>query len=108
MTTVTITINEQKIIITPDNDLITIIININKLESHTKKGCDMVVFIYDQNTTNFHKYEFDYLQSSQLNPRKWLLNNILYSITCDKTKNNMNKRELLKMADLLFTEYHKL
>ena len=41
------------------------------------------------NTTNFHTYVFEYLQESKLSPRKWLLNNIIYSITCNETKDNL-------------------
>ena len=63
---------------------------IDELVEFVIKGCEMKVSIIDINTGNFHCYIFDYLQNSVLDPKKWLLNNIIYSITCDETKTDMN------------------
>ena len=77
---------------------------INKLTKLTIKGCELKVFILDMNTTNFHIYVFEYLQESKLSPRKWLLNNIIYSITCDETKTNMDNL-FNEILDSLWYEY---
>ncbi len=52
-------------------------------------------------TADFHTYVFEYLQGSKLSPKKWLLNNIIYSITCDETKDNLFN----EILDLLWYEY---
>jgi hypothetical protein len=72
---------------------------INEFEKYIIRNIDMKVFIYDENTTNFHQYEFEYKLNSKLNSKKWLLNNILYSIKCDKTQQNMSK--LLKNLEYI-------
>ncbi|MCJ7636032.1 MAG: hypothetical protein MUO21_00930, partial [Nitrososphaeraceae archaeon] len=79
---------------------------INDLEKLIIKGCELTVFLFDVNTTNFHQYEFDYLSNSKLSPRKWLLNNMLYSITCVETRENMDGmfNEILGLLHLMFTK----
>ena len=77
---------------------------IDEFTNLTIKGCELKVFILDMNTTNFHTYAFDYLQESKLSPRKWLLHNIIYSITCDKTKINMSNL-FDKILDSLWYQY---
>jgi hypothetical protein len=84
---ITITIGTQTIII--HNHTQNILSHIYKLESQTKKGCELIIFICDSESVNFHRYEFDYLSSSKLSPKKWLLNNVLYSVSCDKTRADM-------------------
>jgi hypothetical protein len=86
---ITITIGIKKIAI--NNQTYPVNLNgiINELTKLTIKGCELKVFILDMNTTNFHTYVFEYLQESKLSPRKWLLNNIIYSITCNETKDNL-------------------
>ena len=64
---------------------------INEFEKYIIRNIDMKVFIYDENTANFHQYEFEYTLNSKLNSKKWLLNNIIYCIQCDKTQQNMSK-----------------
>jgi hypothetical protein len=66
-----------------------VVSHIYKLKDEVTKGCELIIFICDSDTTNFHKYEFDYLPSSKLSPKKWLLNNILFSLTNEKTKELM-------------------
>lgn len=102
---INITIGIKKIAI--NNYTHPVVLNsiINELTKLTIKGCELKVFILDMNTTNFHTYVFEYLQESKLLPRKWLLNNILYSITCDKTKTNMDKL-FNEILDSLWYEYH--
>jgi hypothetical protein len=74
---------------------------INELIKLSIKGCELTVFILDRNTTEFNKYVFDYLQESKLSPRKWLLNNIIYSI--NETKTNMDSfDEILKSLWVLY------
>jgi hypothetical protein len=76
---ISITIGNKKIAINNQTHPVELNGIINEL---TIKGCELKVFILDMNTTNFHTYVFEYLQESKLLPRKWLLNNIIYSITC--------------------------
>ena len=71
---------------TEDEDLYN---SIDELETYVVHGCSLTVYIVDKNTLNYHMYVFDYLPTSKLRPRKWLLNNILYSLVCDDTKKNM-------------------
>ena len=86
---ITITIGIKKIAI--NNQIRSVELNglINELTKLTTKGCELKVFILDMTTLDFHTYVFDYLQESKLSPRKWLLNNIIYSITCNETKDNL-------------------
>jgi len=42
-----------------------------------------------QDVTNFITEYEKYTRDSKFNPKKWLVNNILYSITCPETKKNM-------------------
>jgi len=101
---ISITINTQIIII--HNNTENVLSHIYKLESQTIKGCELIIFICDSESANFHKYEFDYLPSSRLSPKKWLLNSVLYSLNNDKTKANI--RELFN--DILIElnyEYNK-
>ena len=87
---ISIKIGTKKIIIY--NQMHYLILNnlINEFEKNIIKGCELTISIFDKNTTNFHIYIFEYLSDSILLPIKWLLNNILYSITCDKTNQNMS------------------
>jgi len=78
---------------------------INKLEELLIKNCDLIIFILHNSTTNFHKYEFEFTGKSKLFPRKWLLNNILYSLTCDKTQTNMTSL-FNNIINKLFFEYN--
>ncbi len=74
---------------------------INELTKLTIKGCELKVFILDMTTLDFHTYVFEYLQESKLSPRKWLLNNIIYSI--NETKTNMDSFDfILKSLWVLF------
>jgi hypothetical protein len=86
---ITIT-NKKKITINNQMNRDELINIIEELVKSTMKECEMQVLIIDINTGNFHEYTFDYLQESPLFPKKWLLNNIIYSITCDETKTNIN------------------
>lgn len=67
-----------------------ILSHIYKLEPQITKGCELIVFICDPDSSNFHKYEFEYLSNSKLSPKKWLLNSILYSLNNEKTRIDMN------------------
>ena len=101
---ITITIGIKKIAI--NNQTHPVVLNgiINELTKLTIKGCELKVFILDMTTSDFHTYVFEYLQESKLSPRKWLLNNIIYSLTCNKTKTNMNNL-FNKILDSLWREY---
>lgn len=66
----------------------------------------MTVFLLDTNTGEFHTYVFDYAISSPLKPRKWLLNNILYSFSCPETRETCPNTFSL-MANVLVCEYNK-
>ena len=103
---VSITVKFKKITITNKSE--NIIENINEIEQYTKRGCELTVFIFDPDSSNFHQYVFDYLDSSKLLPRKWLLNNILYSLTCDETKKNIEERSFNNILFKLRTEYNNL
>ena len=87
---ITITIGIKKIAINNQTRSVELNGLINELTKLTTKGCELKVFILDMTTLDFHTYVFEYLQKSNLSPRKWLLNNIIYSITCDETKINMD------------------
>ena len=78
---------------------------INEFTELAIKGCELTIFIFDTNTSNFHTYVFEYLQESELLPKKWLLHNIIYAITCDETKTNMDNL-FNKFLDLLWYEYY--
>lgn len=101
---ITITIGIKKIAINNQTRPVELNGIINELTKLTIKGCELKVFILDMNTTNFHTYVFEYLQESKLSPRKWLLNNIIYSITCDETKTNMDNL-FDEILDSLWYEY---
>ena len=58
---------------------------IDDLENQTIHGCELIVSIF-VNAMYFHMYEFEYLACSKLTPKKWIINNILWSLTCDETK----------------------
>jgi len=101
---ISITINTQIIII--HNHTENVLSHIYKLKDEIKEGSELIIFICDSESANFHKYEFDYLPSSRLSPKKWLLNSVLYSLNNDKTKANI--RELFN--DILIelnNEYNK-
>ena len=101
---ISITINTQIIII--HNHTENVLSHIYKLKDEIKEGSELIIFICDSESANFHKYEFDYLPSSRLSPKKWLLNSVLYSLNNDKTKANI--RELFN--DILIElnyEYNK-
>jgi hypothetical protein len=101
---ITITIGIKKIAINNQTHPVELNGIIDELTKLTIKGCELKVFIVDMTTADFHTYEFDYLQESKLSPRKWLLNNIIYSLTCNKTKTNMNNL-FNKILDSLWREY---
>ena len=86
---ITITIGIKKIAINNQTQSVELKGLINELTKLITKGCELKVFILDMTTLDFHTYLFDYLQKSKLSPRKWLLNNIIYSITCNETKDNL-------------------
>ena len=73
---------------------------INELTKLTIKGCELKVFILDMNTTNFHTYVFEYIYILD----NIQLNNIIYSITCDETKTNMDNL-FNEILDSLWYEY---
>jgi len=79
---------------------------INSLEKNIIKECELSVLLIDDNNGNFHKYSFDYLLSSKLLPKKWLLHNIIYSIVCDETNKDMYGK-FNKILSLLNMEYYK-
>ena len=90
---ITFTINDTKLkIATYVNDSVKNIID--NLETVVKRECELKVFIYDTDSTNFHYYNFEYSKESELVPRKWLLNNILYSITCGESKLTKNRPDI--------------
>ena len=60
---------------------------IDDIQEYVNYGATLDVFLYDPDTTAFHKYTFDYLTSSKMYPRHWLLNNIMYSLVCGDSKN---------------------
>ena len=86
---ISITINTQIIII--HNHTENVLSHIYKLKDEIKEGSELIIFICDSESANFHKYEFDYLPSYKLSPKKWLLNSVLYSLNNDKTKANIRK-----------------
>ena len=88
---------------TSQTDLISII---EEFQTHIEKNCELKVFIIDENTANFHQYVFEYLPTSKLSSKKWLLNNIIYSIQCDKTQKNMSKM-FKDLQFMLLLEYRK-
>jgi len=98
---ITITVESTKINIDNNTDSTRLNMLINELEKITKIGIELDVFIIDMKTAEYHKYAFDYLPSSKLSPRQFLLNNILYSITCDETNMTETFNEIIK---LLWTE----
>lgn len=98
--------DSSKAIIISDN-MPNVMDYINTLEPHTFKGSELRISIIDVRTGNFHIYDFEYLRQSKLSPRKWLLNNILYSITCDDTEENFSK-SFDNICKLMLVEYNKL
>ena len=61
-----------------------------ELEKHTSVGCQLLICIIDPDTTNFHFYEFMYERRSPFAPQKWILNNVLWSLTNEETRKNMD------------------
>jgi hypothetical protein len=88
------------------NDTINIDNIIDNIQQYTKHGSELTIFLYDPDTTTFHNYVFDYLATSANNPRHWLLNNILYAITC-KDSNNFIKL-VIPVYNKLAEEYNKI
>lgn len=39
---------------------------------------------------DFYYYEFEHLNDSDKKYKAWVLNNIMWALTCDETKENMN------------------
>ena len=62
---------------------------IDYIERYVYIGCDLIILLVDTKNIKFYRYEYKYLLNSSLNRKKWLLTNILYSILCDKTQQNM-------------------
>lgn len=83
---ISITIGTNKINININNQTHYVQLSnyINNLEKNVIKGCELTVIIVDAQTGNFHQYVYEYV--SKLSPKKWLLNNISYLLTCDETK----------------------
>lgn len=89
--TISITINNQKILLLDNfSNNINQYMNIIDNSIKNKNNVELIVFLIDINSSNFHTYEFEY-SSGNLNMslKKWILNNIIYSINCDETKTNM-------------------
>lgn len=61
----------------------------SSIEQYIIDGVELVTFIFDSDTTNYHKYVFQYSNKSKYGPKHWLLHNILYSLQCEETKSNM-------------------
>jgi hypothetical protein len=80
MSSMTITIGNNKISLNSDMTNNNVNNIINGFENYVIRGCELSVLLVDNDTLDFHKYVFDYLSSSKLGPKKWLLNNIIYSI----------------------------
>lgn len=79
---------------------------IDDIQAYTDHGSELVVFLFDPDSTSFHKYTFDYLKNSPMYPRHWLLNNILYSIMC-KDSNNFAKL-VIPVHNTLKAEYDRI
>jgi hypothetical protein len=79
--------------------------NVSKLEAVCKKGCELSVNIVNCKTGKFHIYEFDYLTTSESLPRKWILGNLLYSISCKDTGDERD--ELIDVFSALHAEYER-
>jgi hypothetical protein len=86
-----------------ENELINII---NSFHEYIKRNYELVVYLYDDDSTNFHQYIFEYMPESKLSSKKWLLNNIIYSIQCNQTQKNMSKL-FINLKCILLNEYHK-
>jgi len=86
-----------------EDELINII---NEFHEYIKRNDELIVFLYDDDSTNFHKYIFEYMPESKLSSKKWLLNNIIYSIQCNETQKNMSKL-FINLKCILLNEYHK-
>ena len=84
---ITIIIGTQSILI--HNHTQNVLSCIYKLKDEIKEGSELIIFICDPETSNFHKYEFDYSLNLKLSPKKWLLNSLLYSLNSDKTRIDM-------------------
>ena len=98
---ITITIGIKKIAINNQTQSVELKGLINELTKLITKGCELKVFILDMTTSDFHTYVFEYLQESKLSPIKWLLNNIIYSITCNEIKDKLFN----EILDSLWYEY---
>ena len=80
---------------------------INEFHEYIKRNYELVVFLYNDDNTDFHQYVFEYMSKSKLSSKKWLLNNIIYSIQCNKTQQNMSKL-FINLKCILLNEYHIL
>lgn len=103
---ITITVENNKKIFTNDNaeDIITYI---DETEKYIKNGFEINIRIFNPDTTDFHIYEFEYKTTSPLTPRKWILNNILYSLCCKETLKIMPNHLLPNITSLLYYENKK-
>jgi hypothetical protein len=91
MPTISITIDNQKILLLDNfSNNINQYMNIIDNSIKNKNNVELSILLIDIESSNFHNYEFEYsLGSINMNIKKWVLNNIIYSINCDKTKTNM-------------------
>ena len=89
--TISITIDNQKILLLNNfSNNINQYMNIIDNSIKNKNNVELSLLLIDIESSNFHKYEFKYsLENININIKKWILNNIMYSINCDETKTNM-------------------
>jgi hypothetical protein len=100
---ISIKINNSKIEL---NNIMTknkVINIINIFEKNIIIGCDMIIFLFNINTADFDSYTFEYLKSSKNDKKKWLINNLLYSITCDETRYSM-RILFINLKNILYEE----
>lgn len=96
--------SSKAIIVNSDSNIIE---RINELEPYVTEGSCLKICIINTTNNDQYTYEFEYFSGSKLSPKKWLLENILYFITCEEME-EINKNSFDNIIRLMFEEYNKI
>jgi hypothetical protein len=83
-----------------------ILASLDNMARKISDGTSLEVYLYNKDTTDFHLYEFEYEYNITKfkDPRKWLLNNMLYSLFCRETAKDMADK-FIELKTILDREF---
>lgn len=67
---------------------------------------EMIVLLANIHSMYISKYVFEYTQESLLDPRSWIVNNILYCLNCHETKKRC-PNAYCRVEKIFIAEYQK-